>query len=131
MPFKEETSAVSDWELAAIVGEIKESFTGCVSKLDESFTSGGSNEPTVVSFSLVAFLPICSDGLFVQFRRSCRQLGLVGVLGCESAPRSLGNLLGRLPAAARSLLKGNFGSTWSGRFGNCQGVVGAELAVSG
>ena len=70
--------------MAAVVGEVT---------VDESFT-GGSNEPTV-SFSIVGFLGICSAGLVVEFTRSWRQLGLVGVLGCE-APRSLGNLLGRL-----------------------------------
>ena len=69
----------------AVVGEVT---------ADESFT-GGSIEPTVVSFSIVGFLGICSAGLVVEFTRSWRQLGLVGVLGCE-APRSLGNLLGKL-----------------------------------
>ena len=70
--------------MAAVVGEVT----------DESFTCG-SIEPTVVSFSIVGFLGICSAGLVVEFTRSWRQLGLVGVLGCE-APRSLGNLLGKL-----------------------------------
>ena len=71
--------------MAAVVGEVK---------ADESF-AGSSNDPLVVSFSIGGFLGICSAGLVVEFTRSWRQLGLVGVLGCE-APRSLGNLLGRL-----------------------------------
>ena len=71
--------------MAAVVGEVK---------ADESF-AGSSNDPLVVSFSIGGFLGICSAGLVVEFTRSWRQLGLVGVLGCE-APRSLGNLLGKL-----------------------------------
>ena len=110
MLFKEERSEVSefDWGLTAI-GDVA----------DDDSLKASSNEPLACWFSDL-------DCLVVEITRSCGYLGCVGVLGCWVL-----NIL------VTSLLWGNLAS-WSGGGcgllvlqGNCQGVVGAELAVSG
>ena len=110
MLFKEERSEVSefDWGLTAI-GDVA----------DDDSLKASSNEPFPCWFSDL-------DCLVVEITRSCGHLGCVGVLGCWVL-----NIL------VTSLFWGNLAS-WSGGGcgllvlqGNCQGVVGAELAVSG